>query len=370
MSMKIPFLDLKSVNARYAVALNEACSRVIESGWYIAGNELTQFESDFAHYIGVKSAIGVGNGCDALALVLRAWKELGRLQSGDEVIVQRNTFIATVSAIVENGLVPVLVDVDPRTFNLDPQLLMQASSPRTRAIIPVHLYGQLAPMPEIMALAKEHGWLVLEDCAQAHGAEVNDIKAGAWGDAGAFSFYPGKNLGALGDAGCVTTNDTVLANMLCMLRNYGSSVKYHHDYIGVNSRLDEIQAAMLSVKLEHLDADTQQRRNIAERYLAQINNPLVILPYVKQRSGHVWHLFVIRSPFRDKLQEYLAVHDIQTMIHYPYPVDYHKPYSRLKVINSEANGGAHESILSLPLYPTLSDESQEYIIKIINQFSV
>ncbi|MBS4641723.1 MULTISPECIES: DegT/DnrJ/EryC1/StrS family aminotransferase [Aeromonas] len=366
----IKFLDVGSVNNKYADELKSACARVIDSGWYIAGKELTQFESDFAHYNGVQSAIGVGNGCDALSLVLRAWKELGKLQPGDEVIVQRNTFIATVSAIVESGLVPILVDVDPRTFNLDPRLLVQARSPRTRVVIPVHLYGQLAPMPEIMALAKEYQWLVLEDCAQAHGAEVNGIKAGAWGDAAAFSFYPGKNLGALGDAGCITTNDTVLANMLFMLRNYGSSVKYHHDYIGVNSRLDEIQAAVLSVKLVYLDADTQQRRDIAERYLTQINNPLIILPQVNYRFGHVWHLFVIRCSFRDKLQEYLAVHDIQTMIHYPYPVDYHKPYSNLKVINSEVNGGAHESILSLPLYPTLSHESQEYIIKIINQFSI
>jgi dTDP-4-amino-4,6-dideoxygalactose transaminase len=368
--MKIPFLDLGMINSQYSVDLNAACSRVIASGWYIAGSELTSFEDKFSRYCHTTYCIGVGNGCDALSLVLRAWKELGKLQLGDEVIVPRNTFIATVSAVVENGLIPVLVDVDPQTFNLDLQLLKQASSSRTRAIIPVHLYGQLAPMPEIMELAKAQGWLVLEDCAQAHGAEVNGIKAGAWGDAGAFSFYPGKNLGALGDAGCVTTNDPALAEMVRLLRNYGSNVKYHHDYIGVNSRLDEIQAAMLSVKLVHLDADTEQRRNIADRYLAQINNPLLILPYVKQRSGHVWHLFVVRSPYRDKLQKYLADHDIQTMIHYPYPVDYHKPYSELKVVTSGISGGAHDAILSLPLYPTLSVESQEYIIKIINQFSI
>lgn len=369
MLMKIPFLDLKEINSRHAEELKMACSRVIDSGYYIAGEELSSFEQEFADYCKVQACIGVGNGYDALALVLRAWKEQGKLEVGDEVLVQRNTFIATVSSIVENGLVPVLINIDPKTFNVVPELLLKAASPRTRAIIPVHLYGQLAPMNEIMILAKKQDWLVLEDCAQAHGAEINGIKAGAWGDAGAFSFYPGKNLGALGDAGCIITNDISLAEMVKLLRNYGSHQKYHHDYIGVNSRLDEIQAAMLRIKLKYLDRDIEQRRKVAERYLTEINNPLITLPMVVSRNGHVWHLFVIRCPYRDRLQNYLLKQGIETMIHYPYPIDHHKPYSNLKVRN-ESMDHNFNMILSLPLSPILSEVQQDYIIDNINRFAV
>ncbi len=223
--MIVPFLDLQKINQQYQSELKEACSRVIDSGWYIMGNELTQFETEFAAYCGTKYAIGVANGLDALILTLRAWKELGKLNTGDEVIVQANTYIASVLAITENDLVPVLVEPNPGSYNLDPETVVAAITPKTKAILPVHLYGQLSPMPEIMAIANAHNLLVLEDCAQAHGAEINGKRAGSWGDAAGFSFYPGKNLGALGDAGAITTNDDEIAQTLKALRNYGSHKK-------------------------------------------------------------------------------------------------------------------------------------------------
>ncbi|ROL64363.1 aminotransferase [Pseudomonas chlororaphis] len=367
--MKIAFLDLKTINQGYAEALKDACARVIDSGWYLQGEELRQFEAAFAQYCGTPHAVGVGNGLDALSLVLRAWKEQGKLQDGDEVIVQNNTFIATVSAVMENGLTPVLVDIDPATYNLDMQAVEAAITPKTRAIIPVHLYGQMAPMPEIVALAKQHGLWVLEDCAQAHGAQCQGRKAGQWGDAGAFSFYPGKNLGALGDAGAVVTHDDELATLVRALGSYGSRIKYQHEHAGVNSRLDEIQAAMLRVKLAHLDQDTEARRQIAERYLAEIRHPLIRLPQVTQRSAHVWHLFVIASPCRDRLKDYLERHGIQTIIHYPLPIPSHRPYRHLSLSARAQEAALHDKILSLPLYHTLSRAEQEHIITTLNQFA-
>ncbi|MGE8537982.1 MAG: DegT/DnrJ/EryC1/StrS family aminotransferase, partial [Acinetobacter sp.] len=259
----IPFLDLKAINAQYRDQLIAACTRVIDSGWYICGKELEDFERNFANYCGTKYAIGVANGLDALTLTLRAWKELGKLNEGDEVLVPANTYIASILAITQNNLQPVLVEPDINSFNLDPEKIEAAITTRTRVIVPVHLYGQLAAMPEIMAIAKKYNLLVLEDSAQAHGAEIEAKKAGNWGDASGFSFYPGKNLGALGDAGAITTNDTELAHMLTALRNYGSHEKYKNLVAGVNSRLDEIQAAMLNVKLKFLDQETQHRRQIA-----------------------------------------------------------------------------------------------------------
>ena len=253
----IPFLDLQKINAQYADEIKAACSRVIDSGWYICGSELAEFERKFATYCGVKHAVGVANGLDALILVLRAWKEAGSLKDGDEVIVPANTYIASILAITANRLTPVLVEPNPETFNLDPAKMQAALTDKTKAVLPVHLYGQLADMPTICAFAKQHGLLVLEDAAQAHGAESNGKKAGAWGDAAGFSFYPGKNLGALGDGGAITTNDDQLAQMLRALRNYGSHRKYENLYSGTNSRLDEIQAAILSVKLAYLDRETE-----------------------------------------------------------------------------------------------------------------
>ena len=269
----INFLDLKNVNSRYQQELKDACSRVIDSGWYIMGNELSQFENEFSNYCGVKHVLGVANGLDALILVLDAWKEQGKLKAGDEVIVQANTYIASVLAITQNDLVPVLVEPDPNTYNLCPEIVRSANTKKTKGILPEHLYGQLSPMYEIMNIAEEHNLLVLEDCAQAHGAMIDGRRAGNWGDAAAFSFYPGKNLGALGDAGAITTNDAELANMLKALRNYGSHEKYKNLVQGVNSRLDEIQAAMLDVKLKYLDQETQHRRRIASLYLNGIKNP-------------------------------------------------------------------------------------------------
>ncbi|MDB5980614.1 MAG: aminotransferase [Pseudomonas sp.] len=367
--MHVPFLDLKGINHEYADQLKAACARVIDSGWYISGDELAQFESEFAAWCNSRFVIGVGNGLDALSLVLRAWKEQGKLSAGDEVIVQNNTFIATISAIVENDLVPVLVDVDPATFNLDMAAVGAALSAKTRLILPVHLYGQLAPMPQILALAKQHDLLVLEDCAQAHGAQLQGRKAGNWGDAAAFSFYPGKNLGALGDAGAVTTDDPELAKLVRAFGNYGSSVKYRHDLPGINSRLDEIQAAMLRVKLKGLDTDIQRRRRVAERYRAQILHPMIRLPSAMEPSAHVWHLFVISCPWRDALKAYLAECGIQTMIHYPLPVHHHKAYQHLETAATALSESLPNQILSLPLYPTLSEAQQDRVIQCINQFS-
>ena len=257
--LMVPFLDLKALNARYREELIAAAVRVIDSGWYILGAQLEAFEAEFARYCGVQHCIGVGNGLDALTLTLRAWKEMGRLQDGDEVIVPSHTYIATCLAVTESGLQPVLVEPDPTTYNLCPSKLEAAITSKTRALIAVHLYGQLAPMPEIMTVAKRHGLLVLEDAAQAHGASIGGRRAGHWGDAAGFSFYPGKNLGALGDAGAVTTSDGALADVVRTLGNYGSQRKYENAYQGVNSRLDEIQAAMLRVKLRHLDTEVERR---------------------------------------------------------------------------------------------------------------
>lgn len=364
----INFLDLKSLNARYQQELKDACARVIDSGWYIMGNELAEFENEFANYCGVKHAIGVANGLDALILTLRAWKELGKLKSGDEVIVQANTYIASILAITENDLKPVLVEPNPVSYNLDPATVSAVITPRTKAILPVHLYGQLSPMPELMAIAKQHNLLVLEDCAQAHGAEIQGKRAGNWGDAAGFSFYPGKNLGALGDAGAITTNDDELAQTLKALRNYGSHKKYENLYQGVNSRLDEIQAAMLCVKLRHLEAETRRRQQIAQAYRAAITNPIITLPKVADELAHVWHLFVVRCEQREALQQYLADHGIQTLIHYPIPPHKQQAYSEWNQQSKPLTEMIHQQVISLPLDPTMSDEAVNHVIHIINQF--
>lgn len=365
----ISFLDLKSINGQYAEELKKACARVIDSGWYIMGNELTQFESEFANYCGTNYAIGVANGLDALTLTLRAWKELGKLKSGDEVIVQANTYIASILAITENDLVPVLVEPNPSTFNLDPDLVRAAITPKTKAILPVHLYGLLSPMVELIAIANEYNLLVLEDCAQSHGAVTQGKMAGNWGDAAGFSFYPGKNLGALGDAGAITTNNEELAKTLMALRNYGSLKKYENVYQGLNSRLDEIQAAMLRVKLEFLPSETQRRQQIAQRYLSGIKNEFIILPELKESLSHVWHLFVIRCNKRDELQQYLTRSGVQTLIHYPIPPHQQKAYTEMSIQSLPITELIHNQVLSLPLDPTMCDDSIDTIIEIINGFN-
>ena len=366
----INFLDLKSLNARYQQELKDACARVIDSGWYIMGSELAEFENEFASYCGVTHAIGVANGLDALILVLRAWKELGKLQAGDEVIVQANTYIASILAITANDLVPVLVEPDPHSYNLDPEHVRAAITSKSRAILPVHLYGQLSPMPELLAIANEHQLLVLEDCAQAHGAELGGRRAGNWGHAAGFSFYPGKNLGALGDAGAVTTNDNELAQTVRALRNYGSHKKYENLYVGINSRLDEIQAAMLRVKLRYLEADTQRRQIIAAKYCSSIKNIAIQLPQIKEPLSHVWHLFVVQTPQRDELQRYLSDAGIQTLIHYPIPPHKQQAYSEWNQLSLPMTELIHQRVLSLPMDPTMSDEDIAKVIDVVNGFQV
>jgi dTDP-4-amino-4,6-dideoxygalactose transaminase len=358
----IPFLDLKSINAQYAGELTEAAKRVIDNGWYIHGEEHAAFEREFAHWNGNKHCLGVANGLDALTLTLRAWKELGVVSDGDEVLVPANTYIASVLAITENRLVPVLVEPDPKTCNLDPDKLLEALTERTKVILPVHLYGRIAPMPEIMSFARSHGLKVLEDCAQAHGASIKGRKTGAWGDAAGFSFYPGKNLGALGDGGAVTTDDDTLAETITALRNYGSQRKYENLYQGPNSRLDEIQAAFLRVKLRHLNRENERRRDIALAYLEGISRPDILLPDPPRREEHVWHLFVIRSGQRDALQKKLLEHGIQTQIHYPIPPHRQQAYPSLHHYSLPVTEAIHREVLSLPISPMMTDEQVRGVI--------
>ncbi|MCL6378787.1 DegT/DnrJ/EryC1/StrS family aminotransferase [Pectobacterium brasiliense] len=367
----ISFLDLKEVNVRYSDDLKDAFSRVLDSGWYITGNEVSKFEKQFSDYCSTKHSIGVANGLDALTLTIRAWKELGWLRKGDEIIVQANTYIASVLAITENDLVPVLVEPSPVTYNLLPDTIKAAITPKTKAILPVHLYGQISPMDEIMAIAKEHNLLVLEDCAQAHGAVLNGKKAGSWGDAAGFSFYPGKNLGALGDAGAITTNNDELADALKALRNYGSHKKYENLYQGVNSRLDELQAAFLTIKLKYLDENNSRRQKIAKKYCTDIVNNLISLPHLPDFSSeHVWHLFVIQCDNRNKLQEFLSDKGIQTLIHYPTPPHLQQAYRELglKKGTLPITESIHNKVLSLPIGPTLSDIEVKAVITAINEY--
>jgi dTDP-4-amino-4,6-dideoxygalactose transaminase len=364
----IKFLDLQKINAQYKEELTQAFSRVLDSGWYIMGTELKQFETNFAAYCGTKHAIGVANGLDALILIIRAYKELGLMQDGDEILVPSNTYIASILAISANGLVPVLVEPSVETFNINPLLIESKITPKTKAILPVHLYGQLCEMSEIMDIAKKHNLKVIEDCAQAHGAILENKKAGNWGDAAGFSFYPGKNLGALGDAGAITTNDDDLATCLRALLNYGSHVKYKNLYRGVNSRLDELQAALLDVKLNNLDAETEIKRKIANRYIKEIVNPKIILPSVINSMAHVWHLFVIRTENREDLQNYLTNNGVQTVIHYPIPPHHQEAYKEWNSLSFPISELIHETVISLPLSSVIRDEEIEYIINLLNKF--
>lgn len=370
----ISFLDLKAINTKFREDLIEACTRVIDSGWYVAGRELSGFEGEFASYCNSKHCIGVANGLDALILTLRAWKELGKLKDGDEVIVPANTYIASILAVTENRLTPVLVEPDENTCNLSPAGIKTAITSRTRAILPVHLYGRLADMPAIMAIAKQHDLLVLEDSAQAHGASLEERKAGSWGDASGFSFYPGKNLGALGDGGAITTNDDELAETLRALRNYGSHEKYKNIFQGVNSRLDEIQAAMLSVKLKYLDEQTAQRRQLAQIYLDGINHPGISLPLTAgvsalNLSSHVWHLFVVRCEQRDALQKHLAAQGVETLIHYRIPPHQQQAYAQLNGCSFPVTEKIHQQVLSLPMGPTMTAEDAVMVVQACNSFS-
>ncbi len=354
------------MNARDRAALIEAFTRVLDSGWYVLGKEVEAFEREYAAYCGTRHCVGVGNGLEALVLILRAWMELGVLKAGDEVIVPANTYIATILAITENGLTPVLVEPDLATCNLDPARIEQHLSPRTRAILPVHLYGQTAEMSAINALARKHGLKVMEDCAQAHGARHAGVRAGALGDAAGHSFFPSKNFGALGDAGAVTTDDDALAETLRALRNYGSHRKYENLYKGVNSRLDELQAALLRVKLARVDADNQRRRDIAGRYLTEIQHPAITLPMIGTNNEPVWHVFVVRAQPRDALQSHLNAQGIGTLIHYPVPPHQQPAYREWNARSYPLTERIHREVLSLPISPVMNDAQVSAVVAACN----
>lgn len=365
----IKFLDLKEINKQYREELLAAFTRVLDSGWYILGEEVKTFEDEFATYCGCTYAIGVANGLDALTLIIRAYKELGIFKEGDEIIVPANTYIASILAIVENNLVPKLVDCELSTYTIDPLLIESEITEKTVAILPVHLYGQLSKMDAISKIAKRHHLKIIEDCAQAHGAkDQNGLMAGNLGDAAGFSFYPGKNLGALGDAGAVTTNDPNLANCIRALMNYGSLVKYQNQFKGINSRLDEVQAAILKVKLKYLNEETTKRRLLASRYLARINNDKLFLPTFYNDMSHVWHVFVIRTKDRDKLRVYLEQHGVQTVIHYPIPPHNQVALRELNTFKYPISELIHDSIISIPLSPVLTLEEVDTIIELLNNY--
>jgi len=367
----IQFLDLKEINSQYRTELIEACTKVIDSGWYIQGNECQEFEKEFSSYCGTKYSIGVSNGLEALTLILRAYKELGIISEGDEVIVPSNTYIASILAISENNLIPILVEPDIDTYLIDVNKIEEKITYKTKAILPVHLYGQTCKMDKINEIAEKYNIKVIEDSAQSHGAYFKDKRSGNLGDASGFSFYPGKNLGALGDSGAVTTNDEELANTIKALGNYGSNKKYENLYKGVNSRLDEIQAAMLRVKLKYLDKEIEKRKEVAKYYIDNIKNPNIILPTLHSpffTKSHVWHLFVIRTKNRDKLQKYLKDNNIQTLIHYPIPPHKQKAYKKWNNESYPVSEKIHGEVLSLPISGILGIKNAQKIVNIINKY--
>lgn len=370
----IKFLDLQKINAVYQEQFQEKLKLVLDKGWFVLGDEVQLFERNFANYCSTKYCIGVGNGLDALILIFKGYIQLGKLQKGDEILVPANTYIATILAILQADLVPVLVEPRLETYNINPDLISEKISPKTKAILAVHLYGQLAEMEVINNLAEQHNLLVVEDAAQAHGASTQcsvfsaqlERLAGNLSHAAAFSFYPGKNLGALGDAGAITTNDAALAKVIHSLRNYGSEKKYHNEYIGINSRLDELQAAFLNVKLPHLYADNDKRKKIANRYLSDIKNDKIVLPTSEQ--SHVFHLFVIRTENRDALQEYLHQNGIETMIHYPIPPHKQKAFAEWNNHSFPITEKIHNEVLSLPISPVMTMDEVDFVIKILNNY--
>lgn len=364
----IRFLDLKAVNETYQLEIDDAIKRVLNSGWYLLGQEGESFENEFAEYCGANHCIGVANGMDALILILMAYRELSLMEKGDEVIVPANTYIASILAISRVGLKPILVEPDERTYNIDPGRIEEAITEKTKAIMAVHLYGQCADMDPICAIAEKYGLKVIEDAAQAHGATYKRCKAGSLGDAAGFSFYPGKNLGALGDGGAVTTGDPELAEVIKVLRNYGSHQKYHNKYKGMNSRLDELQAAILRVKLRYLDADTLKRRQIADFYLRNLSPSTYRTPAIAEYGEHVWHLFVIRNPERDNLANHLAAEGIQTMIHYPVPPHKQKAYPEFANLTLPITESLHREILSIPISPVLKEKEITTVINALRNF--
>ncbi len=363
----IPFLDLKSINLETAESLGAAFQRVLNSGWYVLGEEVTHFEQEYAAWCGAGHAVGVANGMEALSLALRAMN----IGPGDEVIVPSNTYIATWLAVSHVGATPVPVEPDSRSYNLDPSRVEAAVTPRTKALLPVHLYGQAADLDPLLAIARRHGLKLLEDGAQAHGARYKGRRIGAHGDAVAWSFYPGKNLGALGDAGAITTDDAELAQRLRSLRNYGSSVKYHNDVIGFNSRLDELQAAMLRAKLPRLEASNAHRALIAQRYLEGLKDLPLVLPQVPEFTEPVWHLFVVRHRARDELARSLAESGIGTVIHYPVPPHRQPAYASLGIRPGSLPiaEAVHAEVLSLPIGPTMTIDQADVVIAALRRLA-
>jgi dTDP-4-amino-4,6-dideoxygalactose transaminase len=371
----IPFYNLTSLNNKYKTHFLESVSRVIDSGTYMIGKETKTFENKFAKYCGTEYCIGVGNGLDALTLTLSSYKKLGVITNGDEVIVPANTYIATILSITANNLVPVLVEPDSLTFNIDYKKIKEKITSKTKAILVVHLYGQPCNMNPVMEIAKRHNLKVVEDAAQAHGAMYIEKIAGGLGDAGCFSFFPGKNLGALGDAGAVTTDDKRLAEMIKSLRNYGEAIyddisnrKYLNSFKGVNSRMDEIQAAFLVLKLSDLEAETQKRREIANAYLTGINNPKLMLPNVPEWADPAWHLFVVRTRNRDKLKSYMYDNGVSTLIHYPIPPHKQEAFAEWGHLSYPITEQIHQEVLSIPLSPNITEMDQKHIIEILNGY--
>jgi dTDP-4-amino-4,6-dideoxygalactose transaminase len=361
----ISFLDLKKINLRYKSELQSAIERVIDSGWYILGDEVRAFEEEFANYCGTKHCVGVANGLDALELIIRAYG----FKTDDEIIVPANTYIATILAITKAGVKPALVEPDLSSFNLCPKLIESNINAHTKAILCVHLYGQTAAMDQILTIASKYNLRVIEDAAQAHGAVYKGKKTGNLGDAAGFSFYPGKNLGALGDGGAITTNDQNLADIVRALRNYGSHIKYENIYKGHNSRLDEIQAAILRVKLKYLDEDNERRRKIAKYYCDNIINEKIELPiYPEDERSHVWHLYVIKTKKRDSFAEYLKTKEIGTLIHYPIPPHRQRAYREWNNLSFPVTERIHREVLSLPISPVMTDEEVRNVVEVINEY--
>lgn len=366
----IKFLDLQGINKQYSDEIKNITNDVIDSGWYLLGDKVKKFENNLAKYVGVDYAISCANGLDALRLILRAYIEMGLMQDGDEVIVPANTYIASLLAITDNNLVPVLVEPNIISYNLDIDKIEEVITNKTRAIMTVHLYGQISFNEELKKIAVKNNLKIIEDNAQAIGAKYKNLNSGNLGDAAGFSFYPGKNLGALGDSGAVTTNDKELAKMIRAIANYGSEVKYENKFSGLNSRMDEIQAGILSVKLKYLDDENAKRKGIAQYYLNHINNPEIILPEIINGNfdSHVWHLFVIRTERRDELKEYLEKNEVQTVIHYPIPPHKQKCYEKLNNLKFEITEKIHKEVLSLPISPILSEKDMVRIVDLINKF--
>lgn len=365
----IKFLDLHKMNARFETQFQEQFKQFLDSGYYVLGKQVATFETNFANYCGTKHCIGTSNGLDALILIFKAYKELGVLHDKDEVIVPANTYIASIISVMQAGLKPVFVEPELDTYNISVANIEKHITPKTKAILAVHLYGQIADMERINILAKKHDILVIEDAAQAHGAvDENNKKAGNLSDAAAFSFYPSKNLGALGDAGAVTTNHTALAEVIKKIRNYGASKKYVNELIGFNNRLDEIQAAFLNIKLPTLDADNEIRRQVAKRYIAEVNNEKVILPFYNNSNNHVFHVFVVLVENRDHFIKYLNQHQIETLMHYPIAPHKQEAFKAFESLELPITEEIHKNIVSLPMSPVLTDDEVTQVIKILNGY--